>query len=207
MFWDCPALVTIYASPSFNWEPTWYDEPIVFENCVSLVGGQGTRSDGGWESLRYARIDGGPDAPGFFTEKPVDETVNMSAEELFHLGEDYFDGKNGKPQNRQKSIYYYEKSAEKGSSYAMNDLGYIYQHGYGTPVDYEKALRYYQQSAEMGNPHALNNLGYVYENGLGVKQDFQKAMDYYKQAIDAGSENASTNLLNLQIRMMFSGLT
>ena len=89
--------------------------------------------------------------------------------------------------------------------YAMNDLGYIYQHGYGMAVDYAKALDYYEKAATLGNPHALNNLGYVYENGLGVTKDYQKAMDYYQRAADAGSDNAATNLLNLQLRILLGG--
>ena len=223
MFFDCTALERIYTSGSFSVGNVSRDLGM-FGSCTSLVGGSGTAFDPNHTDAAYAHIDGGASNPGYFTDKnaptltptptnsptptPIpddDDTKNMSADELFHLGEDYFSGQNGKPQDYKKSIYYYERSAEKGNMYAMNDLGYIYQHGYGTAVDYAKALRYYEQAAELGNPHALNNLGYVYENGLGVRQDFQKAIEYYNRAIAGGSENAANNLLNLRIRMLLSG--
>lgn len=45
----------------------------VFKNCYKLVGGNGTRwTDLDWKKQdlgKYAKVDGGPDAPGFFTAK------------------------------------------------------------------------------------------------------------------------------------------
>ncbi|MBQ9521280.1 MAG: BspA family leucine-rich repeat surface protein [Oscillospiraceae bacterium] len=206
IFSCCFNLKTIYASEKFTTVlviPGDYGSSRnMFLSCTALIGGNGTKYDSGHTDKAYARIDGGADAPGYFTLK--DDTANLSAEELFHLGEDYFDGKNGKTQDYQKSRYYYELSAQKGNMYAINDLGYIYQKGYGVSVDYAKALQLYEQAADMGNPHAVNNLGYMYEYGLGVTQDFQKAKTYYEQAANAGSDNAAANLIQLQIRMMFS---
>lgn len=174
----------------------------MFKNCESLVGGAGTKCDSGHTDKAYARIDGGTSAPGYFTLK--DETGNLSAEELFHLGEDYFNGANGKPKDYAQSVYYYQKSADKGNMYAINDLGYMYQNGYGVGRDYDKAFALYSQAADMGNPHALNNLGYMYENGYGVAKDYQQALNYYQRAADAGSDMAAANLTALRILMMFS---
>ncbi|MBQ7680620.1 MAG: BspA family leucine-rich repeat surface protein [Oscillibacter sp.] len=192
-------LSVIYASDNFGIASEASSDDM-FYGCTSLVGGAGTQYDGEHTDKAYARIDGGPNSPGYFTLK--NNAVNLSAEELFHLGEDYFNGANGKPQDYAQSIYYYQQSADMGNMYAINDLGYIYQHGYGVAVDYARALQLYERAAEMGNPHALNNLGYMYENGLGVAQDFQRAMTYYQQAADAGSDNAASNLLSLRLRMM-----
>jgi len=41
----------------------------MFYNCTNLVGGQGTKYDGSNTDATYARIDGGADAPGYFTYK------------------------------------------------------------------------------------------------------------------------------------------
>ena len=164
-----------------------------------LVGGTGTQYSDDHTDISYARIDGGADSPGYFTLK--DETANLSAEELFYLGQDYSKGQNGKPQNYAKARYYYEKSAAMGNMYAINDLGYMYLFGQGVAVDYAKALERFEQAAGMGNPYSVNNLGYMYENALGVARDYQKALKYYQKAVDMGNENASINLLNLQLRM------
>ena len=44
----------------------------MFSGCNNLVGGNGTKCDGaeGKDDLPFARIDGGPSAPGYFTKKP-----------------------------------------------------------------------------------------------------------------------------------------
>lgn len=65
MFSGCRNLKTIYAGD--GWSTGWSDEP--FKNCESLVGGAGTAYDKSRTGSNYARIDGGPDAPGYFTYK------------------------------------------------------------------------------------------------------------------------------------------
>ena len=70
MFIDCNNLRTIYvgdgwttASMRYTWD--------MFKNCTSLVGGKGTAYDVNHVDKDYARIDGGPSNPGYFTEKPA----------------------------------------------------------------------------------------------------------------------------------------
>ena len=71
MFNGCTGLATIYAGDG------WYTAAVaestgmgVFRNCTSLVGGQGTTYSPSHTDVDYAHIDGGPDNPGYFTEKP-----------------------------------------------------------------------------------------------------------------------------------------
>ena len=41
----------------------------MFDGCESLVGGKGTTYDDNFTNATYARPDGGPNKPGYFTEK------------------------------------------------------------------------------------------------------------------------------------------
>ena len=63
MFSGCSALKTIYS------DATWFCSysPDMFKDCTSLVGGAGTTYDADHIDVNYARIDGGTDAPGYFT--------------------------------------------------------------------------------------------------------------------------------------------
>ena len=66
MFSSCEELTTIYATDKFvttNVKSGDY----CFDHCVMLVGGAGTTFDSSRRSSEYARIDGGTDAPGYFT--------------------------------------------------------------------------------------------------------------------------------------------
>ncbi|MBO4723401.1 MAG: BspA family leucine-rich repeat surface protein [Muribaculaceae bacterium] len=68
MFFKCSSLTTIYAGAGWSTESVTNSNNM-FYNCTSLVGGMGTTFDANLDDKRYARIDGGPDCPGYFTEK------------------------------------------------------------------------------------------------------------------------------------------
>ena len=72
MFRGCSALRTIYVGD--GWQLSGMAQAIsrnVFNDCTSLVGGQGTAYDPAHVGSDYAHIDGGPSNPGYFTDKNV----------------------------------------------------------------------------------------------------------------------------------------
>ena len=68
MFSYAANLKTIYASNKFN-TTNLNDNPSMFQNCTSLIGGAGTAYDSTKTDKTYARIDGGTSSPGYFTAK------------------------------------------------------------------------------------------------------------------------------------------
>ena len=66
MFSGCSNLSTIKVSQAFQVNQTPADIPL-FANCERLVGEKGTSYDPNYADKTYARIDGGPAAPGYFT--------------------------------------------------------------------------------------------------------------------------------------------
>jgi len=75
MFRDCESLKTIYVSNLWSTEKAMDGSTNMFTNCTELVGGQGTTYDSSHTDCSYARIDGGADAPGYFTYKASIPTV------------------------------------------------------------------------------------------------------------------------------------
>ena len=69
MFYYCRNLRTIYVGDDWGIGSLDSSEGM-FKDCVSLVGGQGTTYDANHVDDEYAHIDGGPDNPGYFSEKP-----------------------------------------------------------------------------------------------------------------------------------------
>ena len=70
MFWGCSSLRTIYVGsnwiiPDLNINVGNY----MFEDCTALRGGQGTLWDPNHTDNTYAHIDGGPNNPGYLTDK------------------------------------------------------------------------------------------------------------------------------------------
>ena len=69
MFYNCSNLRTIYVGNGWSTAAVT-SSAMMFTNCTSLVGGQGTTYNGNYKEKTYARIDGGTSNPGYFTEKP-----------------------------------------------------------------------------------------------------------------------------------------
>ena len=70
MFVRCGDLTTIYVSTNWNTGNVTNSNEM-FNDCSELVGGMGTTYDADHVDKEYARIDGGPDCPGYFTGKTV----------------------------------------------------------------------------------------------------------------------------------------
>ena len=70
MFFYCVELHTIYAGDGWNTNKVkgWRNE-FMFGCCDNLVGGDGTECNREKDDASFARIDGGPSAPGYFTRK------------------------------------------------------------------------------------------------------------------------------------------
>ena len=72
MFSGCSQLVTIYAGSGWSTAAvTDFYSDKMFLNCTKIRGGQGTTYDATHVNRLYARIDGGPSNPGYFTIAPV----------------------------------------------------------------------------------------------------------------------------------------
>jgi len=67
MFDGCSNLQKIYAGEDWTTASVTESYYIMFSNCNSLVGGQGTVYDDYHMEADYAHIDGGPSDPGYFT--------------------------------------------------------------------------------------------------------------------------------------------
>jgi surface protein len=85
MFNGCSNLQTIYASNGWSTEAVSISFSMFF-GCTSLVGGMGTAYDASNpRDKTYARIDGGPDNPGYFAEKIVSLRGDVNGDALVNI--------------------------------------------------------------------------------------------------------------------------
>ena len=71
MFYNCTSLETIYCNDDWSDNKALTYSSLMFTGCEALEGGKGTKYDPSFDDQTYARPDGGPAHPGFFT--PVKE--------------------------------------------------------------------------------------------------------------------------------------
>ncbi len=74
--------------------------------------------------------------------------------------------------------------AESGEAEAQNNLGYLYQYGYGAKQSYTRAIRYYTLAADQGLAEAHHNLGMLYFNGYGSPQNYDQAKRSFLRAAE-----------------------
>ena len=74
--------------------------------------------------------------------------------------------------------------AETGEAEAQNNLGYLYQYGYGAKQSYTRAIRFYTLAADQGLAEAHHNLGMLYFNGYGSPQNYDRAKRSFLKAAE-----------------------
>ena len=84
--------------------------------------------------------------------------------------------------------------AEEGNAVAQNNLGLMYDNGWGVPQDYKEAVNWYRLAVEQGYAIAQFNLGLIYEKGKGVPQDDKEAVLWYTLAAEQDHAKAQYNL-------------
>ena len=133
------------------------------------------------------------------TDNSSTPASTMSPSEYVQLGDDYYDSRNGKPQEDGMAGKYYRLAVDQGNASLQNGLGYCYQYGLGVQQDDAMAVKYYRLAADQGNATAQFNLGWCYECGYGVSKDLNEAIHLYRLAAKGGSNDAKKALARLGV--------
>ena len=81
------------------------------------------------------------------------------AEAVYSVGNHYYHGDYGFPQNYTKALKLFHQAAELGYAPAYTNVGSCYINGQGVEVDKKMAKHYYELAAMAGNEVARNNVG------------------------------------------------
>ena len=87
-----------------------------------------------------------------------------------------------------------EQACDGGSADGCDNLGRLYEHGWGVARDYARARSLYERACDGGSAIGCSNLGVLYENGLGIARDYSQAASLFKKACDGGSAYGCGNL-------------
>jgi TPR repeat protein len=107
-----------------------------------------------------------------------------------YLGEKYYH----EIKDYIQAAYWYSKATKSGNAAAQNNLGLLYQNGYGVEKSYSKAAALFQLAANQGLHQAQFNLGFHYYQGLGIPQSYPAAAAWFQKSADQGNANAQRNL-------------
>ena len=137
------------------------------------------------------------------TEHDIDKAIHYYTKSLetredgsaaYNLGDIYYHGRCGIPQNHEVARAYFERAAKLQHTISHYVLGKIYKYGQGVPIDYDRAQQYFHFAAERGDSDAMVEIGNNYKNGWGVPIDFHQQAQYFQRASDTGNAVAMYNL-------------
>jgi hypothetical protein len=80
-----------------------------------------------------------------------------------------------------------ERACDMGNAEACNDLGEIYDSGYGIVQDHTKAAALFLKACNAGNVDSCLSLGVCYGNGSGVEQDYSRAKEFFSLSCGKGN--------------------
>lgn len=93
-----------------------------------------------------------------------------------------------------KAFSLYSECANEGNAKAINSVGVLKQHGWGTEKDEKGSIEWFEKAYELGYDKAGYNLVQVYICGLGVDVSFEKALPYLTSMANQGNVWANAKL-------------
>ena len=84
--------------------------------------------------------------------------------------------------------------AEQGYADAQNNLGSMYDEGYGVRENDKIAVKWYTLAADQDHANAQYNLGFMYDYGRGVLENDNTAVKWYTSAAGQGNARAQAKL-------------
>lgn len=99
----------------------------------------------------------------------------------YQLGE-YYNSREGKHFQPEKSLKWFELAAAQGNADAQYMLGNFCFGGIGMEENYSLAFSYYENAALQGHADAANNLADMYFNGEGVATNYTLAKKWFDYA-------------------------
>ena len=115
------------------------------------------------------------------------------ADAMYNLGNHYYHGECGFPQNFIKALELFHQAAELGSAEAYCNIGNAYYSGRGAHVDEKKGIHYYELAAMKGDATARYNLGFEEE----AEGNMDRALKHHMIAVGSGYSSSLDAIKNL----------
>ncbi|HEY3928159.1 MAG TPA: tetratricopeptide repeat protein [Candidatus Koribacter sp.] len=94
------------------------------------------------------------------------------------------------PPEYEKSIPWLEHAVQGGSADGFDELGLLYEMGYGMNKDVDKAFNLFNEAAKRGSVEGSYRLGLTYFYGLGVSSDRSAACQWFIRSAAGGYPEA-----------------
>ncbi len=121
------------------------------------------------------------------------ELKGWSANELYAKGMDYFYGRNKIQKDYEKALRCFIKALDFADVRAMEQIGYMYELGWGVGKDKKEALKWYRRAAEIGGVDLEN----CFAACLKESGDIAEAIVWLRKSAELGNKDAMHKLARL----------
>lgn len=90
------------------------------------------------------------------------------------------------PPEYVQSIPWFEDAVKGGSADGFDDLGWLYEMGYGVNRNVERAFSLFNEAAKRGSVEGAYRVGVAWYHGLGVQKDRATACQWFVRAASGG---------------------
>ena len=128
-----------------------------------------------------------------------EELQTLTSTELYDKGMDYSCGRNGVRKDYEKALRCFTKAADLGNALAMEQIGYMYNFGWGVARSKIKAWMWYRRAAKIGDVNLGNQYAYYFVHRLEdacneVEQNLDKAIFWFRKSAEIGNKDAMFEL-------------
>ncbi len=134
-------------------------------------------------------------------EQTLDLANKENSDAQIMLAYAYFSGDNLNVRKSYKKAAKWYKRATKSKDniinkgLALNNLGDMYENGYGVRKNYKKAMQLYKKAIRTGYTFSYASIGQLYHKGRGVRRNYKKAYALYKIALKQNDSEVVENAL------------
>ncbi|WP_299144895.1 tetratricopeptide repeat protein [uncultured Dialister sp.] len=94
----------------------------------------------------------------------------------------------------EKLVKKLKRLADEGNTFAMIEMGLMYEHGHHRRVNLKKALEWYEKAASLGHADAMVRAGWIWEDGNFKGHDDHKAFLWYLKSAAMAYGNGECQL-------------
>lgn len=116
------------------------------------------------------------------------------------MGEAYFFGNSGVPNNDAQAVQWFRKAAEAGLPQGMGNYSYMLSTGRGIEKDLTASFQWAEKAAQAGDAFGMARLAFSYLTGQGTTRNEAEAVNWYLKSAEKGNAQAMFNLAGLYLR-------
>ena len=120
-----------------------------------------------------------------------DELRGLTSTELYDKGVTFLYSTYATQENYEKALRCFIKALDFGNARAMEEIGYMYEYGFGVSQNIDEAIKWFRRSAESGNKDAMHKLAaLIFEH----KGDETAAFEWLLKYSDGDNWQAKSHL-------------